>query len=65
MRTIEKVLRRQDESARTRLPVTDRALTAVARAMGFGSSGSFIGALENEMAETRKRFDKYSYLTSG
>jgi glutamate-ammonia-ligase adenylyltransferase len=65
MRTIEKVLRRQDESARTRLPVTDRALTAVARAMGFGSSVSFVGAIENEMAETRKRFDKYLSLTSG
>ena len=58
LRTVEKVIRRQDEQARTRLPTEDRALTALARAMGFETAETFGDALKKEMTQTRAIFER-------
>ena len=58
LRTVEKVIRRQDEQARTHLPTEDRALTAVARAMGFDTAAVFENVLQNDMAQTRAIFER-------
>ena len=58
LRTVEKVIRRQDEQARTHLPTEDRALTAVARAMGFDTAEVFEDVLQNDMAQTRAIFER-------
>ncbi len=58
LRTVEKVIRRQDEQARTRLPTEARALTAVARAMGYETAEAFGDALKREMARTRAIFER-------
>ncbi len=58
LRTVEKVIRRQDEQARTHLPTEDRALTAVARAMGFDTAEVFEDVLKNDMAQTREIFER-------
>ncbi len=58
LRTVEKVIRRQDEQARTHLPTEDRALTAVARAMGFDTAEVFEDVLKNDMAQTRAIFER-------
>ena len=58
LRTVEKVIRRQDEQARTHLPTEDRALTAVARAIGFDTAEVFEGVLKNDMAQTRAFFER-------
>lgn len=58
LRTVEKVIRRQDEQARTRLPAEDRALTALARAMGYETAEAFGDALKKEMTQTRAIFDR-------
>ncbi|MCZ6633655.1 MAG: hypothetical protein O7G87_09635 [bacterium] len=56
LRTVEKVMRRQDEQARTRLPSDERALTALARAMGFDTSGTFRKRLGQDMTRIREIF---------
>ena len=58
LRTVEKVIRRQDEQARTHLPTEDRALAAVARAMGFDTAEVFEDVLKNDMAQTRAIFER-------
>ncbi len=58
LRTVEKVIRRQDEQGRTHLPTEDRALTAVARAMGFDTAEVFEDVLKNDMAQTRAIFER-------
>jgi glutamate-ammonia-ligase adenylyltransferase len=59
LRTAEKVLRRHDERARTRLPADDRALAALARATGFEDSDAFQGSLAEAMDRTRGLFETY------
>ena len=59
LRTVEKVLRRQDEQAKTRLPEDARALTALARALGAAHSAEFMADLEARMTATRRLFRKY------
>lgn len=58
LRTVEKVLRRQNEQARTRLPGDPRALTALARAVGFDTPEAFSAALTSDMAITRAMFER-------
>jgi len=58
LRTVEKVMRRQDEQARTRLPADDRARTALARAVGFDSAEAFLAALADDMGKTRAIFER-------
>ena len=58
LRTVEKVIRRQDEQARTHLPTEDRALSAVARAMGFDTAEVFGDVLKKDMAQTRTIFER-------
>ena len=58
LRTVEKVIRRQDEQARTHLPTEDRALSAVARAMGFDTAEVFGDVLKKDMAQTRAIFER-------
>ena len=59
LRTVEKVLRRQEEQARTRLPTDARALTALARAVGYADGPAFLAALEEKMGTTRRIFQAY------
>ena len=56
LRTVEKVLRRQDERARTRLPADPRAMDALSRAVGYPDGPAFLNALHGEMASTRRIF---------
>ena len=58
LRSVEKVMRRQDERARTRLPSNQLALTALARAVNFKEPGSFLAAVREEMARTRGIFER-------
>jgi len=57
LRGVEKVLRRQDETARTRLPKDVRALTALGKAMGFQDQNAFLEKLQAFMQEIRLVFD--------
>ena len=59
LRTVEKVLRRQEERARTGLPSDPRALKALARAVGFSDGNAFQQALREGMAETRAIFQAH------
>ena len=56
LRTVEKVLRRQDERARTRLPADPLAMDALSRAVGYPDAPAFLDALHGEMASTRRIF---------
>ena len=56
LREVEKILRRQDERARTRLPEDEAALTSLARALGHKEAGDFLTSLLNAMAQTRQVF---------
>jgi glutamine synthetase adenylyltransferase len=56
LRTVEKILRRQNELARTRLPDDERALMALSRVMGFESTEVFMSHLTHVMAQTRDVF---------
>ena len=58
LRTVEKVIRRQDEQARTRLPAEERALTALARAAGYETAADFAAVLKDKMEKTRAIFER-------
>ena len=59
LRSIEKVLRRQDERATTRLPSNDRNLVALSRAVGFARPDDFIQTLHQKMGKTREAFQTH------
>jgi glutamate-ammonia-ligase adenylyltransferase len=59
LRTVEKTLRRQNERGTTRLPSDGRALGAIARAVGFEDSESFLSVLEEKMISNRALFDTH------
>jgi glutamate-ammonia-ligase adenylyltransferase len=59
LRNVEKILRRQDESGKTRLPSDSRAIREIARAVGFDDSESFSLVLESKMNLNRVLFDQY------
>ncbi|MDA0745600.1 MAG: hypothetical protein O2954_03720 [bacterium] len=59
LRTVEKVLRRQDERARTRLPSDEQGLLAVARMMGHADCETFMEVLRERMGRTREIFRVY------
>ena len=56
LREVEKILRRQDERARTRLPEDEAALTSLARALGHKEAGDFLRSLRDAMAQIRQVF---------
>lgn len=58
LRTVEKVLRRQDEQARTRLPKEERALQALARALAFQDAKAFMADLTQKMNQIRVVYDR-------
>ena len=59
LRSIEKVLRRQDEWATTRLPLNDRNLVALSHAVGFARPDDFIQTLRQKMGMTREAFQTH------
>lgn len=59
LREVEKILRRQNERDKTRLPSDSRAIRAIARAVGFDDSESFIRVLEAKMKLNKVLFDQY------
>ncbi len=59
LRSIEKVLRRQDERATTRLPSNDRDLVALSRAVGFARPDDFMQTLRQKMRKTREAFQTH------
>jgi glutamate-ammonia-ligase adenylyltransferase len=59
LRTVEKVLRRQDEQGRTWLPTEEVALSALARATKFGSKELLLKALRRAMERSREIFATY------
>ena len=65
LRTVEKVLRRQDEQRKTRLPEDEVALAKLARAAGETDHRSLRGALEGRMKRNRELFVKYVGDLSG
>jgi [glutamine synthetase] adenylyltransferase / [glutamine synthetase]-adenylyl-L-tyrosine phosphorylase len=58
LRTVEKIMRRQNEQARTRLPADKRALTALARAVDSDTPEAFVEVLASDMAKTRALFER-------
>jgi glutamate-ammonia-ligase adenylyltransferase len=59
LRNVEKILRRQDERGKTRLPSDPRAVRAIARAVGFDDSSSFEQMLKSKMDSNRALFVQY------
>jgi glutamate-ammonia-ligase adenylyltransferase len=59
LRTVEKTLRRQNETGTTRLPSDERGIGAMARAVGFDDSEAFVSALKEKMTWNREIFDRY------
>jgi glutamate-ammonia-ligase adenylyltransferase len=59
LRTVEKVLRRQDRRARTRLPSDNERLTALARALSYPDRTALEEDLEHSMARTRSIFEAH------
>lgn len=59
LRTVEKVLRRQDEKGRTRLPKEGLAIRAIARAVSLSDADALTSELERRMRETRDLFNRY------
>jgi len=59
LRTVEKVLRRQDEHAKTRLPADEVALTKLAKEASEGDYASLRASLEARMRRNRELFLKY------
>ena len=65
LRTVEKLLRRQDEQGKTRLPEDEVALAKLARAAGETDHRSLRGTLEGRMKRNRELFVKYVGDLSG
>lgn len=65
LRTVEKVLRRQDEKGKTRLPKDALALKAIARAVGAEDGDALLRDLTERMEENRRLFDRYVPAGSG
>ena len=59
LRSVEKVLRRQDERAKTRLPADERSLNSLARAAkaGYASGETMVADLKERMEANRRIFE--------
>ena len=59
LRTVEKVLRRQNEKGKTRLPKGGLALLAIAKAVSFEDSDALMTDLKARMRVNRELFNRY------
>lgn len=59
LRTVEKILRRQDERSRTRVPTEGPALKTLARAAGFTSGEDLLEDLKKRMEANRRIFESH------